>query len=90
MFLPTGIFRRQRRTQCLCGKSNLERFRNSARDNKQPAHALVNSMDPGYLAEESLAIQASGCTAFLQWVVTISEMGGVPQHSTYIGTYIRR
>jgi hypothetical protein len=27
---------------------------------------------------------------FLQWVVTISEMGGVPQHSTYIGTYIRR
>ena len=64
MFLPTGIFRRQRRTQCLCGKSNLERFRNSARDNKQPAQALVNSMDPGYLAEESLAIQASGCTAF--------------------------
>ena len=25
----------------------------------------------------------------LQWVVTIFEMGGVPQHSTYIGTYIR-
>jgi len=49
--------------------------------------ALVNSIDPGYLVEQSLAIQASDCTSFLQWVVTISEMGGVPQHCTYIGTY---